>query len=140
LGLLFVWNFGRSKEKKGKPVVGNGEFGGHLGDGQITESSDNKCHYCPELTFANSSTYRVHLFGSRHVQAVKKSVSAKVREENGYTYAMPVPIGYDNSVSNNNNYQRSADIISQISNTTSNNCSAGLSSISAPMDLTTKAV
>ena len=129
----------RSKEKKGKPIVGCGtDLSSQLGENQV-EPGKNSCNYCPELSFPNSSAYRDHLFGSRHVQAVKQSVSAKVREENGYTYAVPVPIGYENAVSNNNNYHRN-EIMSQINTAGTNNCSAGISTISAPMDLTTKAV
>ena len=127
----------RSKEKKGKPVV-ESEFGNHMADGQLAEGI-NSCQYCPELKFSNSSAYRDHLFGPRHVQAVKISVSAKVREENGYTYAVPVPIGYETPVINNNNYSRS-EIIPQMNGNTTNICASVVSPISAPMDLTTKAV
>ena len=86
------------------------------------------------MVFATSSAYRDHLFKPDHVRAVKKCVSVKVKEENGYTYAMPVTAtGYEVSPVNNNSYH-----LDNQANSRQQNLSA-INGISTPMDLTTKA-
>ena len=143
----------RSKEKKGKPVISNSPTStGNSGD--LIEGKSS-CQYCPGSVFSSSSSFRDHLFTSQHVNAVKISASAKVREENGgFTYALPVPAGatFDHtSTSNNNSYQRVNQSVNnveslalinrQTTNAVSNNSCSSLPALNTtPIDLTTKAI
>ena len=140
----------RSKEKKGKPVISTSPTGVGNSGGDIIEGKSS-CQYCPGSVFSSSSSFRDHLFTSQHVNAVKISASAKVREENGgFTYALPVPAGttFDHTSASNNSYQRVNSGVNNIEslalNNRSNNslasCSVVPSINTTPIDLTTKAI